>query len=151
MLFYLSNTKSNYSLFYGMNRESVRKLLNQPYEEFKKTEFSTSTSDNFMNLNIICFYDDDDLLEEVEIFSPNIFYDSISLKKNWFELSQADLYSYLIGSGNFSGFEIERRDDEISISSYMISILNNNEGLVNYCYFDLNLLENSGLILQCNQ
>lgn len=53
-------------LFFGMARDSVRKL-GGAYREYKKTPFSQNTTDDFGEFQV--FYSPDDRCEAVEIFS----------------------------------------------------------------------------------
>ncbi len=50
---------------FGMEREVVRKLYGQ-YEEYKKSEYSQNTTDDFGNFHV--YYDENDKCEAVEIF-----------------------------------------------------------------------------------
>lgn len=51
---------------FGMLREEVRKIMACQFKEFKKSNFSKNTADDFDNCHI--FYDADDRCEAVEIF-----------------------------------------------------------------------------------
>ncbi len=50
---------------FGMERDAVRKLYGE-YEEFKKSEYSENTTDDFGNFHV--YYDENNKCEAVEIF-----------------------------------------------------------------------------------
>ena len=50
---------------FGMERDVVRKLYGE-YEEFKKSEYSENTTDDFGNFHV--YYDENNKCEAVEIF-----------------------------------------------------------------------------------
>ena len=50
---------------FGMERDVVRKLYGE-YEEFKKSEYSENTTDDFGSFHV--YYDENDKCEAVEIF-----------------------------------------------------------------------------------
>lgn len=59
--------KSVKGIAFGENRETARKLMGGEYTEFKKSRYSSNTSDDFGCCHI--FYDGDNKVEAVEIFS----------------------------------------------------------------------------------
>ena len=58
--------KSIGKIEFGMDRENCRALLGDNYEEFKKSEFSTNTTDDYGFLHV--FYTEDNQVEAVEVF-----------------------------------------------------------------------------------
>ena len=71
MKFSLSKEKEEKCLFYKQSREHVRTVLASNYVEFRKSQFSSNTADNFNKLSVHCFYDEYNLLQEIEIFRPS--------------------------------------------------------------------------------
>ncbi|WP_118842017.1 hypothetical protein [Haemophilus haemolyticus] len=71
MKFSLSKEKEEKCLFYKQSREHVRTVLASNYVEFRKSQFSSNTADNFNKLGVHCFYDEYNLLQEIEIFRPS--------------------------------------------------------------------------------
>lgn len=59
--------KSVKGIAFGENRETARKLMGGEYTAFKKSRYSSNTSDDFGCCHI--FYDGDNNVEAVEIFS----------------------------------------------------------------------------------
>lgn len=51
----------------GASRSAVRKAVNLPCKEFKKTPLSANTTDDFGAFHV--YYDDDDCCEAVEFFN----------------------------------------------------------------------------------
>ena len=67
-------TKSIGDINFGMNRSEVRALFSGAFEEFKKTEDSDETTDDFGDFHV--YYDEDDKVEAVEIFeNVNVEYE----------------------------------------------------------------------------
>ena len=58
--------KSVGKIEFGMKREDVRAILGDKYEEFKKSEFSVNTTDDYGFLHV--FYTEDNQVEAVEVF-----------------------------------------------------------------------------------
>ncbi len=58
--------KSVNGILFGTERKRVRELIGGKYTEFKKTDSSSNTTDAYEDFHI--YYDEDDLLEAVEIF-----------------------------------------------------------------------------------
>lgn len=59
--------KSVNGIAFGENREIARKLMGGEYTEFKKSKYSSNTTDDFGCCHI--FYDGDNKVEAIEIFS----------------------------------------------------------------------------------
>lgn len=63
--------KNILTLFEGIQkREDIRKIIPLKYETFKKTPFSKNTSDFFGDLEVMCRYDENNLLSGVELYYP---------------------------------------------------------------------------------
>ena len=58
--------KSIGKIEFGMNREDVRALLGDKFEEFKKSELSVNTTDDYGFLHV--YYTEDNRVEAVEVF-----------------------------------------------------------------------------------
>lgn len=130
MFFYLSMIKDENSLFYNQSRGSVRNILSSNYVEFRKSQFSTNTADNFKELMIHCFYDDNDLLQEIEIFEPNVV---CILEKNFIGKTVDEISDYL------SKLEIKYAIDSMGVFIYDLGIgtVSNNSGVTECVYLDL--------------
>ncbi|OOF44215.1 hypothetical protein BKK51_09400 [Rodentibacter trehalosifermentans] len=95
MIFNFSYEKKVKSLFHKQHRNIVRNILSSSFAEFKKSQFSSNTADNFNELMINCFYDENDLLQEVEIFEPNVVY--VLEDNNFMGKDDADIKKNIIG------------------------------------------------------
>lgn len=106
--------KSIGDISFGMSRADVRKKLNLEYKEFKKSELSDNTQDDFINFHI--FYNKDNLVEAVEIFKNDIeitFNEEIifpatinKIKEVFTSLEKEDDFHYL-DKKNSIGIEID--------------------------------------------
>lgn len=106
--------KSIGDICFGMSRADVRKKLNLGYKEFKKSELSDNTQDDFINFHI--FYNKDNLVEAVEIFKNDIeitFNEEIifpvtinKIKEVFTSLEKEDDFHYL-DKKNSIGIEID--------------------------------------------
>jgi len=130
MFFYLSMIKDENTLFYNQSRGSVRNILSSNYVEFRKSQFSTNTADNFKELMINCFYDDNDLLQEIEIFEPNVV---CILENNFIGKTVDEISNYL------SKLEIKYAIDSMGvfIDDLGIGTVSNNSGITECVYLDL--------------
>ena len=57
---------------FSLSKEHVRTVLASDYVEFRKSQFSSNTADNFNKLGVHCFYDEHNFLQEIEIFKPSL-------------------------------------------------------------------------------
>ncbi|WP_186648039.1 hypothetical protein [Fluviispira vulneris] len=72
MIFEFIDDAKKGQLKVGMTRDEVRKIFSSKVQAFKKTPICKVTSDDFYNLVIHAFYDDEtNKLEGLEIFQPN--------------------------------------------------------------------------------
>lgn len=89
MKFSLSKEKGEKCLFFKQSREHVRTVLASDYVEFRKSQFSSNTADNFNKLGVHCFYDEHNLLQEIEIFKPSLVFilgiDFLGKRKDFLE------------------------------------------------------------------
>ena len=131
MIFYLSQTKSERTLFYKQSRESVRNVLSSKFIEFNKTPYSKNSSDNFYNIKVHCFYDNDDMLQEIEIFEPNHVY--VIGEVNFLGKQETEFENYL------SSLDMEYYSDKmgIVIEHLGISTVSSNNGKIECIYLDL--------------
>ncbi|STZ75822.1 hypothetical protein [Bergeriella denitrificans] len=122
-------------LFYQMERENVRNLLNSHFQEFYKSEFSTNTTDNFYSLNLHCYYDNNNRLEEMEIFCPNecILFSNM-IEFNLLGKNQDDVIKTLYEKNTNI---VEQDDIGINIPNLGISLIIGNDGKTECCYIDL--------------
>lgn len=133
MKFYLSKEKEENSLFFKQPRELVRAILASNCLEFRKSQFSSNTADNFNELGVHCFYDEHNLLQEIEIFRPSFVYildiDFLDKKKEELE----DILSCL-------NIKYNSDDMGIVIDELGVSTISNNKNLTECIYFDLGCL-----------
>lgn len=94
-------------------RNDVRKLLGT-FKEFKKTNFSKNTTDDFSFCHI--FYDEQNKVEAIEFFSST---ELIFKGKNLFSFSYAELKSHLVNNSiDFQEDDSGLRSDTIGLSVY---------------------------------
>ncbi|MBU3178385.1 hypothetical protein KPL47_18840 [Clostridium estertheticum] len=110
---------------FGMLREEVRQKLGE-YYEFKKTEFSKNTTDDFRFVH--AYYDENNRLEAVECFEEaKIIFDNVDMMA----LNTKQLKAFL---GNESiEYIIDEsglQADSVGISAYIPDIMNNKEAKV---------------------
>src|SRR5262245_57232562 len=55
----------------GMSRAEVRSVVGSKVVEFRKAYFASNTTDAFDDEGIHVYYDDNDIVEAVELFCPN--------------------------------------------------------------------------------
>ena len=80
MDFIISPYKSCGPLEFGMSRTSVRHILGNDFEEFKKTPLSKTTTDAYDSINIHIFYDEHNLLNAIEFWEgSNPILDDVSI------------------------------------------------------------------------
>lgn len=70
MIIRIEPCKQINSIPFGANRETVRKMLNMEYQEFRKSVYATNTTDAYDSFHV--FYDDDDNFEAIEIFEGTV-------------------------------------------------------------------------------
>ena len=130
MIFYLSNEKGAKTLFYKQTRNSVRNVLSSDYVEFKKTPLSKNTSDNFERLMVHCFYDENNLLQEIEIFEPNKVYIK---EDNFIGKTQSEIEDYL----NHLDLEYELDDMGFIVNDIGMSTVSNKNHRAECIYFNM--------------
>ena len=134
MKFVVSQNQDEISLYYGLDRNSVRKFFNCSVQELKNSEFSKNTTDDFNEINIHCFYDENNKLSEIEIFRPNKFCIELNSNFNWMNRKNNEILEFL-EKNNFHGdIEIE---DGLLVDSYAIATVIDGKGLTECCYVDL--------------
>lgn len=57
-------------LIFGMKRKKVREILGSDFTTFKKTQWSTNTTDNYSVFGLHLYYTEYNELEFVEMFPP---------------------------------------------------------------------------------
>ena len=113
--------KSIGKIEFGMNREEVRTLLGDKYEEFKKSEFSVNTTDDYGFLHV--YYSEDNRVEAVEVFEDvELVYDDNTI----FPIQVSKIKEVLPGiTEDEWGFTDEKRSvgyetDEESATSILV-------------------------------
>ena len=62
----LNPCKDINGILFGTDREEVRNILGENYSEYRKTEFSDNTTDDYGDFQV--FYDENNKMEAIEIF-----------------------------------------------------------------------------------
>ena len=121
-------------LFYGMPRETVRKVLNTEYVEFQKYPDSLYPIDKF-DKYLFCFYDDNGCLSELEIFRPNRF---IFNGCNLFELNSQAVLALLCDSGikDFAHDNWIIEDDGVLTKDNSFGTIEDKRGITEYVYIN---------------
>lgn len=125
-----------------MPRSEVRQILKVPCLEFKKTEFSSNTTDAFDSLGIHVYYDNQDAVKGIEIFagSSQLIYKKLellgmplkkliaSLKKLKIDFEE-DSLGITLENGRIALYVPEKGDDRDSmiLAAYITLILPTND------------------------
>lgn len=115
---------------FGMARDSVRKIFGN-YSEFRKSELSKNTTDDFGFIQ--AYYDDDDMLEAIECFGEN----QIILNNEDIMIMNANhLMSFLKNQSiEYLTDEIGIQSDSIGLSAYIPECSNKKDAKVESLLF----------------
>ena len=59
------------NVLFGTSRIDCRRIINSEFETFNRNEFSKSTTDYFLALDIFLEFDENDICQAIEVASPN--------------------------------------------------------------------------------
>lgn len=110
---------------FGMLREVVREKLGE-YSEFKKTEFSKNTTDDFKFIH--AYYDNNNMLDAVECFGQaKIIFNNIDIMA----LNIKQLKLFLENQSiKYTTDESGMKADTVGISAYIPNIMNDKEAKI---------------------
>lgn len=110
---------------FGMHREDVRQNFGD-YSEFKKTELSNNTTDDFGFIH--AYYDDNNMLEAVECFGEaKIMFNNVDIMA--LNIKQLKLF-FETQSIEYITDESGLQTDGVGISAYIPDITNDKEAKV---------------------
>lgn len=136
MKIYLCSQKNYFAVSNDTSRAEIRHFFSSQAKEVKKSPNSINTMDVFPDLGIHCFYDKENKLLAMEIFSPNKFSIEEQNYLNWIGKTNDEIINYLKKINFISLNNIEVDDLGIKLLNYPISTVVNEKQETECCYLD---------------
>lgn len=108
-------------ILFGMNRQTVRKIIKLPFVEVQRSPYEESKSDFFPRLEIFIEYNSDDLCEAVEFTTGSkIIFNDINLMSLSFK-SLLNQFSKISTENEFEGdYGVTYYDIGFSVSKHQV-------------------------------